>query len=252
MGKVIKLILLLTISTSSFSQNKTIIPKNGIIVFKSNEEIYDTKLYQASKKDFFNSITLRLISSVKKEREEKGIPTDSIELKELTANGMLDEMFSDAFTNKDTKYYLDYQDSIVNKGEVVKDFETLSLYINCKTRKFESGFIEGIYEFSNNKILGIKVDRKSSKIINGFKCFKVFYSYKDIPNNKDHDDFKKFMEEYTITREMWVTKFIQSDFHPLINDEIILKEYYPLEIIETSDMIKGVKTIYSLEKFNLN
>jgi hypothetical protein len=41
---------------------------------------------------------------------------------------------------------------------------------------------------------------------------------------------------------MWVSNKIKSEFQPVVNDKIILDKYYPLEIIETTDMFNGYKS----------
>ncbi len=250
MEKVIRIFLLLFLITNAFSQNKAISPKNGIIVFKCIEVIQDAKLYETSKKEFLKSMIKGITSSVKDERDQLGKQTDSLKLKKLIESGMMESLFSSVFSNNDTKFHLEYQDSIVNKGEVVKDLETVSLYINSKTRKFDDGFTGGFYDYSKNKIIDVKEDRKSLKKINGFKCFKLIYSFKET-SNKTEDDFSAFVSEYTTTREMWVTDEINSQFHPIVNDKIILDKYYPLEIIETFSFMKGMILMYTLDRIEL-
>jgi hypothetical protein len=53
-------------------------------------------------------------------------------------------------------------------------------------------------------------------------------------------------------RELWVTQEIKCNYHPVINEEEILNKYYPLEIIEYSDEIKGQKTTYKIESLDIN
>ena len=52
-------------------------------------------------------------------------------------------------------------------------------------------------------------------------------------------------------RELWVTEEIKCNYHPVINDIEILEKYYPLEIIEYSNDIKGVLTSYKIETLEL-
>lgn len=250
MEKVIRLFLMLLVTTNAFCQNKTIIPKNGIVVFKCIEEIQDKKLYESSKNEFLKSFLQGAISSVKKEREEKGIQMDSLKMKQLIEEPNLLGFFSMVFSKKDNKFYLEYQDSIVTKGEIVKDVEETSLIINYKTRKYDNGFAQGYYDFSKNVILDFIEDKKSKKVINGYECFKVIYSFKESSTNSQ-DDYDLLMSLYKTTREMWVTNKIKSEFHPVVNDKMILDKYYPLEIIETTDMFKGMNIKYVLDKFDL-
>lgn len=86
---------------------------------------------------------------------------------------------------------------------------------------------------------------KEVKKINGFDCFKltaVTTSY------IDEDDFSSL--EITTNYEMWVTDKIKCLYHPVVWLKEVLEKYYPLEIIESSDMLAG-KTVYSLSSFSL-
>lgn len=66
--------ILLLISLTSNSQQKTIIPTKGIVVFNCTEEIYDLKLYENSKKEFLKSLIQSTNNAIKKEKFQ----TDSI------------------------------------------------------------------------------------------------------------------------------------------------------------------------------
>jgi hypothetical protein len=236
------------IITSSFGQQKTIIPTKGIVVFNCTEEIYDSKLYKDSKKDFLKSMFQSVAPTVKREREELGIDVDSIQLKsvvELASQIDTDGLFS----KKDIKYYIEYRDSLVTKKEIKNGVDQYPVVINSETRKFKNDYAEGIYDAAGIKILNLEVNKNDTKIIFGYKCFKIIYSFVEF--DVDDKEYNEFISNFATKREMWVTDKIKSNFHPIINDLETLEKYYPLEIMEFSDMAKGVKTIYTIEKFSL-
>lgn len=236
------------ISLIGNAQHKTIIPTKGIVVFNCTEEIYDMKLYKDSKKEFFKSMLQHVAPTVKREREENGIDVDSIQL--YLAIEMASQIDTDnLFSKKGIKYYIEYNDSLVTKKEIKNGIDQYPVTINCSTRKFQNEFNEGIYDLTTIKVLKLEVNKYNTKTIKGFKCFKVdFVFIETVSNNKDYTNF---MSSFTTKREMWVTDIIKSNFHPIVNDMETLEKYYPLEIIEYSDMTKGVKTTYTIEDFSL-
>ena len=106
------------------------------------------------------------------------------------------------------------------------------------------------FEYQKNKDVSIKELKSDQKIINGFKCFKVIYQYKE---NFDDNELSEILtsNEYSST-EFWVTEEIKSLFHPVYRVKEILEKYYPLEITEKSALAKGFKVIYRLKKNDLS
>ena len=100
-------------------------------------------------------------------------------------------------------------------------------------------------EFYKNEIIEISEFKNEIKTINGFKCFKVIYSFNSQEKSFDFNNFSMN------NRELWVTEEIKCNYHPVINDIEILEKYYPLEIIEYSNDIKGVLTSYKIETLEL-
>ena len=240
--------ILLLISLTSNGQQKTIIPTKGIVVFNCTEEIYDLKLYENSKKEFLKSLIQGTNNAMKKERSEIEFQTDSIIMNsviEESSSFFIDELFS----KKDMKFYIEYNDTLVTKKEIKDNIDQQVVIINSNTRKFKNELTEGIYDASEIKILNFKENKNNTKIINGYKCFKVEYSFVETDSNDE--DFNKFMSNFTINRKMWVTDKIKSSFHPIINDNEILEKYYPLEIVEYSDSMKGLITTYKLDKLDI-
>jgi hypothetical protein len=59
------------------------------------------------------------------------------------------------------------------------------------------------------------------------------------------------MNQYKQIRELWVTTQINCKYHPIINEKEVLLKYYPLEIIESSEMMEGYITSYTLESLTV-
>lgn len=105
------------------------------------------------------------------------------------------------------------------------------------------------YQYSQNEIIEINEFRDEIKTINGFKCFKIIMSFR--PNSNGGDEFESFMQQYLHKRELWVTDKIKCNYHPVINDEEILSKYYPLEIVESNEIIEGFVTSYKLNTLSI-
>lgn len=87
--------------------------------------------------------------------------------------------------------------------------------------------------------------RNEKKIIQGIECFKIVVTAQDdIGNEEMPDFFRNLKTEYT----MYVTDRIKCSFHPVVWYKIILDKYYPLEITESNEVLKGSVYKYELEK----
>ena len=72
-------------------------------------------------------------------------------------------------------------------------------------------------EFYKNEIIEISEFKNEIKTINGFKCFKVIYSFNSQEKSFDFNNFSMN------NRELWVTEEIKCNYHPVINDIEILE-----------------------------
>ncbi|WP_431496494.1 hypothetical protein [Flavobacterium sp.] len=243
-------ILSILLTVSCMAQNKAIVPQSGTIVFSCKMDITDLVLFNQSKKDFKKEFLKDMKETLIIERRFAGIPVDTLKVSQfIKSNEVAFSQLFDSSTMDDdnVKFCLQYQDTMVKKYKIKNDFEEEVLNINAKTRMFEHDFTEQLFDYSENNIKEVKEYRKSTKKINGYKCFKIIYTFSE----PDLSEYSSLMSSYTNTREMWVTDKIKSDFHPIINDREIIMQYYPLEILEYSDMVKGVKKIYKLESINI-
>ncbi|MBP6039165.1 MAG: hypothetical protein KA523_03085, partial [Flavobacterium sp.] len=101
------------------------------------------------------------------------------------------------------------------------------------------------FEFDKNEIIKLTEYKNETKLINNYKCFKVIYSFNTKENSFDFNNFSMN------NRELWVTEEIRCNYHPVINEIEILDKYYPLEVIEYSNEIKGTITTYKIETLKL-
>lgn len=238
--------MLLTVS--GMAQNKAIVPKLGTIVFNCKMDIINQELFDQSKKDYQKEFLKDMKESTIIERRIARIPVDTFKINQvIKANeASFAQLFNSTLIADDNvKFCLEYQDKIVKKYKIRNDLEEEVLEINAKTRRFEGD--DEFFEYSENEIKEVKEFKTQTKSINGYSCFRVVYTFSE----PELSEYSNLISSYTYTREMWVTEKIKSNFHPIINDREIIKQYYPLEILEYSDMIKGVRKMYTLEMVSI-
>jgi hypothetical protein len=242
-------LLIILISISSIAQNKIIVPKSGTIVFIKETKVIDAVAFKKS----FNAYKPKL-------------------MKELT-NQIIFEQLSDGKKIDSTKFklsikaiqenFIPFFEMIISESEnlkIVHQYAKDTIY----SHKFENGkkvstiFFdkataiiynnynqEEIKDFYNEEIIEIKEYKNQRKIIKGYDCFKVNYSYIE----QAEDDYPLKIIRYK--REMWVTEKIKLPFLSMIKDKRLLFDYFPLEIIEHVDGIDGLNTTYILESIVL-
>ena len=258
--KVSSCLLIVFFSLNIYSQNKTIVPKKGTIVFNCNEIITDKKLYEVSKKEFKTNFSLFLKNKIITEREQLDEKIDSLQLKNILEqfeNGF-ELIFNNLFINLNGGYQyhhtfdnskITYQ--VTKNGELIGKNQTIDVNDNIRTEATEVSnnsempFINVFAHFDDNDIIEIKEFRNEKRKIKNFDCFKVLISYKETLDDLD------FFNSYIFYRELWVSEKIKCLHHPIIKYPIILEKYYPLEIMEYSDMQKGIIKEYKVEEISL-
>ncbi|MCA0350233.1 MAG: hypothetical protein LCH35_13350 [Bacteroidetes bacterium] len=265
-------IVLLFLNTMVSAQNKTITPKNGTISFKVQEIITDSLAYRASNKKMLKDMFLVHGKSLKEEMETK----DTLQLNQMieefskSADFFFEELtFNEPKENKSV-VMIYYKDSInyhwTNDYGVIGSENIINIKAfpepQTKFRAAIQKLIENNddvyserkeydYYYSNNKIIEIKENKKETKKVNGFDCFKVIYTF--IEDGLDEtDEFANFMKKYPQTREIWVTNKIKSPFHPIVREKEIIEKYYPLEIKQYSKEFKGIEENYTITTFSLS
>jgi hypothetical protein len=246
-------ILLFLFSLIVYSQNKTIVPTKGAIVFVCKTTITDQVLFDQSKKEFkkkfFESFKSELVfeqlsNGVKKVDTAK--VSEAVKVMEMTLGGNFEQ---DVFKDYNGyQYHHEFQDSLIKEYKINHDVKEDFFTINSKTKAFVNNTGNGNYEYSSNRLIEMKEFKNETKIINGYKCFKVIYNYSE----PDLGEFSTLMSQYIHKRELWVTDKINVCIHPIINDAEILEKYYPLEITEYSDRLKGSVKEYRLVSLKIN
>lgn len=245
--KNLHFIIAILFSSFLFSQNKAIIPKLGIIIFEKKEIITDNQLYQVSLQELKKNMITALKESIVQEilTDNKKIDTTQLNMMIKMLSDNFDQMYNMANANEKIKFHLKLNDSLITKFQTINDYSENEEIINIK-----SGLVQGS-EYNTNddsvEIIKLQEFKNETKVIQGFKCFKIILTYKE-----NEEAFSDFMRNYTHYREMWVTDKIKFIYHPVINQKEILEKYYPLEIIEYSDALKGYTINYELEILKLN
>ena len=242
------LILFLFISNIVVSQNKVIVPTTGTIAFIKEEKIYDKDLYIKSFKELKPKIKKAMMDEIYIERLTDGKKTDTILLKSEVEKRVENfEMMLPLLLNESKEEILFYHEF---KIDTITQYYTIDgeeignrIIINTTTLEIKDENDEYV-EIEEDEIIKLTEFKNETKTVNGFNCFKVVCSYKT--KNKNFD----FMLDSN-TRELWVTNEIETPYHPVVKKKELLEKYYPLEIIEYSDEIKGMKTIYTLKKITL-
>lgn len=236
----IKFAILLPITV--FSQNNTIVPKSGTIVFISKNIVNNEKLYEES----FNNFKAYIISAYAEETVKTNVLTGSrypydSETLELDFN----VFFPLNDRTRTYKYFQEFDGTIVHHYKTLNDDMVDELAINVETG-ITDDFLEDYDYYSSDVITDIKEFPEEIKIINGYKCFKVIYFLKEdrsaIIDHSGHIDH----------RELWVTDKIKCAYHPVISDKLILEKYYPLEINEYFNVLKGYVKKYELIKLEIH
>jgi hypothetical protein len=244
-------ILLFIVSTSVFSQNKTIVPVSGAIVFVKEERILDKDLYLKSWKEFMPKMQKAIEEQIYLERLTDGKVTDTTQLKlaSLTMSENFEMMLPILLEEEkqDFKFYHEFKnDSIIKyvtlDGQLINSRILIDKVSGTVTNEFDEQVI-----VEKNEILKLTVFKDQIKSINGYNCFKVIYT----SNESSQSDLNFMSSILTTTRELWVTDKIKCNYHPVIDESEILEKYYPLEIIEYSDSLKGFETLYKLEKLEI-
>lgn len=244
-------ILLLIVSNSIFSQNKTIVPVSGTIVFIKEERVIDKDLYLKSWQDLLPKMQKAIEEQIYLERLTEGKVTDTTQLK-LESLKMAEnfEMMLPILLEEekhDFKFYHEFKNDTIIKyvtldNQLINSRITIDKVSGTVTNEFDE-----YVEIEKNEMVKLTEFRDEIKSINGYNCFKVIYN----SNESSQSDFVFMSTILTTTRELWVTDKIKCKFHPVIDESEILEKYYPLEIIEYSDSMKGFETIYKLEKLEI-
>ncbi|WP_310556024.1 hypothetical protein [Flavobacterium sp.] len=253
--------LLLFFSLTSYCQYKTIVPKSGTIVFTSKSIIINQELYDKS--------LVALKENMMVELRKFNIATENIKITDTIQHNRvvksIDESFDQNFNflinyaDKNYNYHHTFDNNKITyhktiDGILVGNYKTININeiistlateVSDNYQEFE---VNAFAYFDDNDIIEIKEYRNEKRKIKNFDCFKVVMSYKE---TSDGIDFENFSDNYVSYKELWVTEKIKCLYHPIIKYQEVLQRYYPLDIIEYSDILKGYINKYELVSLKL-
>jgi hypothetical protein len=246
--KKIFIITFFIISKFIFSQNKAIVPTTGTIVFVKEENIFDKDLYIKSLKELMPKMKVKMKEEIFIERLTDGKKTDTLllnlEVEKMAQNFEMMLPYIIEEPSQKIKVYHEFNQDTIKMYYSIDDEINKRIFINRISHEVKDENDEYV-EFDKNEIIKLTEYKNENKLINGFNCFKIVYSFKTLGNSFD------FMNLSSNNRELWVTEEIRCNYHPVINNTEILEKYYPLEIIEYSNDIKGTITTYKVETLKL-
>ncbi|MGV3461303.1 MAG: hypothetical protein ACO1N9_12700 [Flavobacterium sp.] len=235
-------ILLLLFANLCFAQQKAFTPKSGEIVFVKQESAEEKERYKEFGRllkeqivdESRNTDTTAINQTLKEISKTVNAAVSDIEKRHHEFSG--DKIVSYHTTNGIRGDYYGIIDTKTGLRAMVtkRDSVTIKLSEQPYYTPYKKGTTMKIEEYL-----------KDIKKIQGFDCFKISVIVK---THIDEDDLSSL--EMTTKYEMWVTDRIRCLYHPIVWFKEVLEKYYPLEIIETSDMLVG-STIYSLASFSL-
>lgn len=238
-----RLILLLTVF-NSYSQNSIMVPKSGTIIFRRDQIIFDNQSFEQSTKE----LSKKMIVTMKNDCNLSDESFNEIEYfksanlyQDFFGNSFETYKFYNTFKGEKIEYWYSIDDEIQN--------DTIVFQIDNLPLQFESHHRNSEFLYPIVRILNINEFRDENKDIEGYPCFKVEFTYSE---KYSEDDWKCFRNNLTQRMELWVTEKIKANFHPVLNSAEILEKYYPLEIIEYTDELKGVQVVYKVEKISLS
>ncbi|UPQ80066.1 hypothetical protein M0M57_04340 [Flavobacterium azooxidireducens] len=230
------------------------------IVFKKSTT-NDKDLLSKSMKDFNEKLIVELKNSITEEIKEQNQDSNLEEINQKidSLNPFLEMVSSELFISNNEFNHFRFQDSLIVSyvtinNKIHGDYRIINRNKNtfhylAKIDSTTTYYNYTPYKYRDEKGLIINEFRNEKKIIQGIECFKIVVrAQDDIGNEEMPDFFQNLTTEYT----MYVTERIKCSFHPVVWYKIILDKYYPLEIEESNEVLKGSVIKYELEKLVLN
>ncbi|WP_152538547.1 hypothetical protein [Aquimarina macrocephali] len=257
-NNIIAIICLICILGCS-SQNKSpLIPKKGNLIFKQeiniiNQSLIDSTLKSAEAK-IMEGAAYTMGKSGQKQTMDSMDYASSVSLLQNMIMGTITNNFTPNLQKKwKEERSFRFQDSIIISKEkntlrnlkhavIHRGKETVTIKTLADTTKNKAKNIP--YKYVPEDNLKVSEFRNETKEINGYECFKIVTTSQDIIKNANN-------LEINYTHTLYVTEELQCKYHPVFKYRSILKKYYPLEITETNDLVKGYEKIYSIKEMKL-
>jgi hypothetical protein len=228
------------------SQNENLF-LNGTITFEVEEKLTDEPKFNQSLKKLLRKVDSVLIKKKVNIGQQYSMMIPTLKL-------VYDPRERNDIIPISLKY--EFNDSIVTSTVLkynringyIKEIDTNGGVYKLISPRDSTVFKKGLeYEFKENTYCSLKEFRDSVKVINGYNCFKVVITEKESRSFEGINFIDLFPNSYKFT-EVYVTEDIKSLFHPIIVDKEILSKYYPLEIKQFSDLLKGYQVyLYAKE-----
>ena|SRR5690606_532343 len=250
------------ISLQAEGQN-AFVPKKGTISFITQTNIYNQEEYDTSIAEFRDSFIQNLKENIKREYKEKGLAVNEESLNSLIEmqSQLFEPLFIEQVYSTNKSYNYKFQDSLIisyeeidNKisGDYTIIYRESSQYNMLSKIDSTTFYLEKqSYPYrSENEIVNFMEEKTNRKTIGGYDCFKVILKVKEEMTEMDIEFQQIFQGSFKIL-EMYVTEDIKCSYHPIIKFSNVLEKYYPLEIIETDNLVKGINVNYQLIEMKL-
>jgi len=236
-----------------FSQQTKFKPQKGEITFASFSVIPDTTYFTNSLKESHTRLVNHLVKKLDLPSDEK---IDTAGLISLMDSNIKPSIFSEIADYKHV-----YKDSIIESTKTVgKQQASIFSIIDIKQSRYMDISVMGEdtsatepSDFQYIKLTEEDINefRTEKKTINGYECFKVTLNYK-LSFNEDEEHLETLTNNEKCYAVYWVTENIDSIFHPVCREKIILEKYFPLEISYVNPLHKGVILNYKLKSISLS
>lgn len=228
--------------------------------FSQKNNVFEFKKISFVKKDSITNLKEYKNSIYNQKTDFLDAPYTEEDKKKMIA---LDTLYSQKELDKYTTifYYKKINDSIIECSTDKDTYSDSSIFINTKISREFYDYPYPINDFSykipfeNIKDLKIQELKKEKRIIKGIKCFKINVSYTVViifDKKNEFPGLKVPDRIINLESEMWVTEKIKSIYHPAFKVKEILEKYYPLEIKEKNNSIKGIVRIIRIQNFETN
>ncbi len=246
-------LMLLLAFSNVFAQQQIIRPAKGEIVFVTTNIKSNKELFEKNNKEKQSELVSDILLSMEKEQK-----IDSAVLKRAKELDSL-QLFGLGITEEPATFHHVYQDTLIRSfqsknGNIIGDYTLINpknstFVLQSKLTPLKIYTQPETYTYVKNAAATITEFRNERKKLLGYDCFKVIYNYKF--DNED-GGLPPLLANELQTTEFWVTEKIQSLFHPVCREKEILVKYYPLEIIATTSMFKGMITFTTLKSISLS
>lgn len=236
-----------------FAQQTKFKPRKGEITFISSAVIPDTTYFTNSLKESQTKFVDHLTKKLAIRSDEK---IDTASLISLMGENINPNLFCEK-----AEYKHLYRDSIIESYKIIDGkkpyiFSIIEIkkskYMDVTVMDEDTSATEpNDFRYIKSFEETIKEFRNEKKTINGYECFKVTSTYR-ISFNEDEEYLQKLTNDEKCFAVYWVTEKVNSLFHPVCKEKMILERYFPLELSYINPLHKGLILNYKLKSICLS